>query len=597
MKTRQRLLLVLILIFAALSYLPSIRGEFTTDEFLLILDNPKVQDPEGIRSFIYDKFWTGKSKGIFYRPAVIASYALNWRLGKSDPLGYHLFNLAFYLGSVVLFFGLARKFTAGSALLAAAVFAFHPAHSESVAWIPGRTDTLAGFFMFGSWLFWLGIEGSHGARKFFIHAAMAFCALLGLLSKEIAVLLPALFLAGDWWLKGRESGIKDLVKSRIPGYLLLAATVGVYLWLRHQSLSGPGPDPATPYLSGVVFWKKPLLISRVWIEYLRLMVFPYPLRMDAYYLMKFAPASYPLWPCLVSALVCLAGLIWMGFGLMRRKLSALLMFFWLLSLAPVSHLAPFPNVMSVRFCFLPTAFYALAFAAVVLYVSKTFPFSARAASGSVLVFLLILSCYANFAYKDRFIYLRNVVMEAPDGKATHNQLGLAAFDRGWLDYSEKEFNWALRLDPGYPEAMLNLSRLKLKTGDSEAAITLLEKVISIAPDYYSAHYNLGLTLKSLGRPGEAAQAFEKAAELEPANPAPFCEQAEILFAQGRTGEARTLADLGLARSGRYLPCLKLRIKIALAGQDRKLAEQLLDQAESIAPGDKELLQLRNRLNG
>jgi protein O-mannosyl-transferase len=595
-KARQWLLLAGILILTVVSYLPALRGDFTSDEYILVLDNPGVQHPENLRAFFSDKFWTGKARGIFYRPLITASYALDWRLWKTNPLGYHMFNLAFCLGAVVLFFGLARKFTPGSALLAAAVFAFHPLHSEAVAWIPGRTDLLAGFFMLGAWLLWMKADGPSQVKRIMLYVATAICTLLALMSKEIAIILPVLFFITDWWRSEKGSGITSPVKNKMAGYLLLGAVLAFYLWLRHSALSGPGPEPARPFMSGAALWEKPLFISRVWLEYLWLMVFPHPLRMDAYYTLKFATGSYPVRLCLVSGLFWVLAIIWMALGLARRNIMALLLLFWLVSLAPVSHLIPFPTAMAVRFAFAPTIFFALAAGVLISGVSKTSPALARVAGAAVVVFLFILSMSANANYQDRFKYLRNVVKDAPEWDAGHNQLGLAAFDRGWLDYADREFRWAINISPNYPEAMLNLSRLKLKTGDAQGAIDLLQKTISLNPDYDAAYYNLGLTLKNLDRTGEAMQAFEKASKLNPENPGPLCEQAEILFGQGKTGDAKTLADRALALAGWNLPALKLRIKIAIQEQDRERAEALLKKAENIYPGDPGLIQLRNSLS-
>jgi len=577
MNARPYCLLFLILALTAAAYLPSIRGEFVSDEYLLILNNPSVQHPRGLTSFLTNKFWTGKARGIYYRPAVIFSYALNWRLGKTSAFGYHLLNLGFYLCTVVLFFGLARKWFPHAALFAAALFAFHPVHLESVAWIPGRTDLMSTFFILGGWSLWLGAGRTESGRPIVIYLTMFIAVLLALFSKEIAVLIPLFFFISDWWQKPKQQRWTELLKKRAPGYLLIAAALVIYLWLRHNALSGIGPEPAPPYLSAVPVWKKPLFICRVWGEYLRLLFFPHPLRMDAFYLHKFSPESYPLWRCLPSAVLCLILAFALALGLARRNGFALLGLFWLLSLLPVSHIIPLPNVMAVRFLFLPSVFFALALALAVFHISKFFPKTAKTTGFFIGTFFLVLSAFGNRIYESRYLYLRGVVEEAPEGQAAHNQLALAALDLGWFDQAEKEFNWALRINPDYPEAMVNLSLVKLKKREGPAAIALLQKAIDMYPEYSAAYYNLGLAQESMMKIDDAAGNFEKACQLAPENPGAFYELAKIRFEQGKITEAKKFADAGLKAADWHLPLLKLRARIAILERDQKLADQLIQK--------------------
>jgi len=595
MKNREKLLLALALGLTIIAYLPSLRGEFISDEYLLILNNPRVQHPQGLKDLLTDKFWTGKAKGIYYRPMIILSYELNWRLSGKSTLGYHLLNLGFYLGAIILFFFLARRWMPEAGLLATALFALHPAHTESVAWIPGRTDTLAGFFILLGWLLWEKAAAAKPRAKIVIYITIFLCVGLGLFSKEIAVLAPGLFFVSDWWLKPKEQGMRELLKERMFGYLLILLALLGYFWLRHQALSGPGLEPARAFLEGVPVWKKPLLVSRLWTEYLKILAFPHPLRMDGFYSHKFVPGSYPLWPSLVCGVCWAAALAAVFAGFFRRNSLAVLGLFWVMSLLPVSHLISLPNSMAVRFLFLPSLFYALALGAALSRLGKKFPRSAMSLGAILFALLFLLTLFANRGYRNRYSYLRKLVFEVPEGTVVHNQLGLAALDRGWLSSAERQFSWALALMPDYPEAMVNLSLVKLKMGEDAAARELLEKAISISPGYADAYYDLGLVLKGEGKMGEAVEHFARAAELEPQNPGPLFELGAIKFDEGELASAKDYADAALNSASWHLPSLKLRVKIALLEKDYSRAQALLGRAKELAPGDPELARLQESL--
>jgi len=595
MKHRPYLFLLLWLGLTVIAYLPSLRGEFISDEYLLILRNPRVQHPQGLKSLLMDKFWTGKARGIYYRPVIILSYALNWRLSGKNTMSYHLLNLGFYLGTIVLFFLLARRWLPAAALLSTAFFALHPAHTESVAWIPGRTDTMAGFFILLAWLLWEKAAASRFPLQIVIYITIFCCLLLGLFCKEIAVLAPGLFLVSDFWQRPQGQGMRALFKSRLAGYLLVLLALLVYFWLRQQALSGPGFEPARPFLEGVPAWKKPFLVSRLFTEYLWVLIFPHPLRSDAYYAQKFASGNYPLWPSLASGVFWASALAMLLFGLIRRHYLAVLGLLFLMSLLPVSHLIPLPNSMAVRFLFLPSVFFALAQGAVLMQLWKKFPRAVSALAALLAACLFFLTLSANLHYRERYSCLRNLVWAVPEGAVVHNQLGLAALDRGWLSRAEKQFNWALELKPSYTEAMVNLSLVKLREGDESSALSLLNRAISTSPDYADAYYDLGLVLKGTGRFKEAAVNFARASELEPPHPGPLFELASIEFSAGELAASKIHAEAALQAADWHLPSLKLRLKIALLEKDYSQAKLLWKRGRELSPGDPELARLGESL--
>jgi tetratricopeptide (TPR) repeat protein len=326
-----------------------------------------------------------------------------------------------------------------------------------------------------------------------------------------------------------------------------------------------------------------------------MMLYPYPLRIDEYYSQKLAPAAYPLGLCAISGIFWTLAILAIAIGLIRRNSFAVLGLFWMVSLLPVSHIISFPTSMAERFSFLPSAFFALAFSLLVSGAGFQSRNLARSIAAATCIFLFMLTFLSTREYKDRYVYMRGAVSEVPGAAVLHNQLGLAGLDRGWQDSAERSFNWALMLSPNYPEATMNLALLKLKQGDSSAAVSLLQKVVSISPDYGDAYFNLGMTLNRLGRTEEAEPAFEKAHQLEPENPNAAFELAEIQFNKGDWEGAKKLADSALQTAPWHLPSIKLRIRIALTEKDYALARELIPKAENIAPHDPELERFKSVL--
>ena len=131
----------------------------------------------------------GETAHTFFRPAVILSYAADMAIWGPWPPGFRLTNLLLHILCTLLVYRMARSEGLGdaAALAAGALFAAHPAHVESVAWISGRTDLLCAAFMLGAWL--------HYRRG---RTAASLCLFgLALLSKEMAITLPLLVFLAD----------------------------------------------------------------------------------------------------------------------------------------------------------------------------------------------------------------------------------------------------------------------------------------------------------------------------------------------------------------------------------------------------------------
>jgi hypothetical protein len=189
-KTRYPLLLACAL---AMAYVNSWQGAFQFDDYNVIVNNPLVHS--------WSAWLADLSRGI--RPFLKFTYTLNWTTGLG-AFGFHLFNLAVHAGNTFLVYGIAgrilreqagevsRHGTQMAAFLTALLFAVHPVQTEAVTYICGRSTSLMAFFyLAGFYAYQCGVEEK---KPVLLYAAGPVLFVLAMLSKEVAVTLPAALL-------------------------------------------------------------------------------------------------------------------------------------------------------------------------------------------------------------------------------------------------------------------------------------------------------------------------------------------------------------------------------------------------------------------
>ena len=154
-----------------LSFGGSLFGEFVWDDDPLILKNPQVRNGD-LGHLVTSSFWDSGDQHdrfrAFFRPVVLLSYAVDHALWKNQPFGYHLTNLLLHFGCCLLVYRLARdeELSRYCALAGAGLFATHPVHVESVAWISGRTDLWCAFFFLASFLAQIDLRPQGNIRNY-----------------------------------------------------------------------------------------------------------------------------------------------------------------------------------------------------------------------------------------------------------------------------------------------------------------------------------------------------------------------------------------------------------------------------------------------
>jgi hypothetical protein len=238
----------LLLVLAALPFLPSLFDPFFSDDYLHIERLAMVRPGQlvaALRSWVLraedmGAWWTPGDLAVpYFRPLVTLSFLLDHALWGMRPLGYHLTNLLLHLATTLLCLRIARHILVAPlpAWGAALIFGLHPCHTEAVAWISGRTDVVAGCF--GAAALLCHLEARAGKRRLLFRVACLLCFLLSLAAKEMALTLPAILLLYDFFFPPKEPGLGP----RLTMPAALAGTALVYLVLRGLLLGGYHTPP------------------------------------------------------------------------------------------------------------------------------------------------------------------------------------------------------------------------------------------------------------------------------------------------------------------------------------------------------------------
>ncbi len=223
---------VALLLPAILVYYKSVRYDFTTlDEQWLIVNNADLLN--GWKA-LRDAF-TKSITGLYYRPLLLTSVFIDYKIAKLSPAIYHLSNLVMHLASVLLVFKFLRlnRVARYPAFVLSLIFSLHPIMLHAVAWVPGRNDLLLCIFSLGSFIFMLQFF-EQPKLKFLIGHLL--CFVLALLTKETAIALPVIYIA--YYLVYKNENRKFLFLSLLA-WLIIGAT---WLTVRNSIVEVPVPN-------------------------------------------------------------------------------------------------------------------------------------------------------------------------------------------------------------------------------------------------------------------------------------------------------------------------------------------------------------------
>ena len=555
----------------ALVFAPLFSAGFVNyDDPVYVYENAEVRS--GLHAETLRWAWTTATAANWH-PLTWMSHLLDVSLFGLKPAGHHTTSVLLHAANAALLFAVLDRATRrrGLAATVALLFALHPLHVQSVAWIAERKDVLSTLLWFAAtWAYLRYAEAPSAARW----AAVTVLFALGLTAKPMLVTLPLVLLLLDFWPLKRR-GWKRLLLEKVPWVALAAASsVITYLVQRAgRAMGGFEQYPLPVRLGNAVLACGAYLRKTLWPNDLAVF-YPHPG-------LHLSWGAVALWGLLLAGVSAAAvrerqGRPWLFVG-----------WFWFLgTLVPTLGLIQVgEQAMADRYTYVPlvgifllavwslaewvpgrTAQAALAATAVLACAGATRMRELPAWRDSASLWTRALrvtrdnyTAMLNLSalrieqgqVQEAAALLREAVRLRPDNAMIRSNLGLVLTHLGESDEAAAHYRKALELEPNYPEAHSNLGFWLATKGRRDEAVAHWKEAIRLAPNYAAPWYNWGSLLAREGQWTEAEAKLRRALTLRPDYGEAHANLAVVLWNTGRPEEARR--EVALARQSGYRP--------------------------------------------
>ncbi len=484
------------------------------DDPVYITENKHIQ--QGTTTEVLHWAFTTHLHGHFH-PLTWLSHATDVFFFGLDPAGHHFINFLLHLINTILLFLVLKKMTGASWLsgFAAALFAIHPLHVESVAWVADRKDLLCGFFWILSlWVYTRFVEKNSYYYMFLLLLIFS----LGLLSKTMMISLPLVLLLLDYWPLGRfgkavsMSGKSDSVAKTLfrlimekAGLLVLA---GIFILLTTGAIQDLRLESKTLSL----YWQYDcFLFLQHYLE-----KFFWPGGLTVLYPYSETPAISAI------ATAALAGCVITILFIALRKRFPFLLTGWLwfiVTLLPVAGLIhDGPHRVADRYTYIPLIgliFGSTWLGAELLLENKRLRRITTGAAGLLLLIFAIISYnQAGLWRSSRTVFQHNIDL-FPYNWVGHNNLGDFFDKNGQKDQAIEQYLIALRIKPEFSKASYNLGNTYASLARHDEALQHYLHATKIYPDFVEAHNNAGVLLARKRHYLEAKRHFVSATAIDP----------------------------------------------------------------------------------
>jgi len=564
---------ILLVVVSCLVYLNSLNNGFYFDDFQYIVENQYIRSLQNIPRFFIDIDTLSSVGSWHYRPLVLVSHAVNYSIGRLNPAGYHILSLAFHIGTAYLLFLILKTMLGGGfiPLASALIFAVHPFNSEVVNYITARSSVMSGFFYLLSFYCWVKFR-SHSRRDrvdrpvglsaagdgqtlrsvptgildrpldagtdvdvgtdlqvcpqsmdrpeglslqmslrdvaSYIASLLAF--LLGMLSKELVITLPAVLFLYDLYftpVKGVTlyERLKWQLKMSAPIIPFILMVAIPYVIVRLHFLGRGILSPPKGYFLHF------LMETKVIVKYLSLLFSPSGLSVDHLIL----PAGSILEIGVILPVAVLVFVIAAAFLLCRCRdiewrLASFFIFWFFIALLPVT-LVVLQAPLQENRGYIAGAGFAVFLGTA---LNRLCQWSKREAALKILILILVMIFYTvmtigrNEIWADEFTLWKDAANKYPMSWRAHYSLGKVYYDQQMEDLAFKEFIKAVELKPGYFDALYALGLIHKKRGELEQARLVFEKAIRVEPYWMKTHMNLGEVYEKLGEMELALRKFQ-----------------------------------------------------------------------------------------
>ncbi|MBN1104206.1 MAG: tetratricopeptide repeat protein [Deltaproteobacteria bacterium] len=509
------------------------------DDYEYVVDNPHVRSGLTLENIAW-AFTSSYASN--WHPLTWLSHMLDCELYGLNPMGHHLNNLLLHLINTILLFVLFHRMTHApwQSAFVAAVFALHPLHVESVAWVSERKDVLAAFFWMLTCLTYVGHTRRPRPGTYFLCLVLF---AMGLASKPMLVTLPFCLLLLDTWPLRRDFLISvsrpstsgayrflNLAWQKTPFWVLAAASGLITLLVSrsHQAAATLEALPPGLRLENAVVSYAAYLVKIFWPQNLAFF-YPHPL------------GSRPLW-MMGGSLILLT-----AFSLLVLKTRAKFpylatgWFWYLVTLLPVIGIIQVGSqAMADRYTYIPLIGVSIMAAWGVPAVLAGWRWKKIALAPACGAILLLLSLYTHTEvghWKNGATLFRRALQVTTNNDTAHYQLGNELMRQGKLEEAVYHFKEAVKIRPDHFLARHNLGSALARQGRFDEAILHYQEAARIRPTEARLFFSLGGALAQQGRSEEAVRAYKEAVRIDPADWMSHTNLGYLLLQNGRLREA------------------------------------------------------------
>jgi len=505
----------------------SLSGAFVSDDIPLIVDNEHIRTVSDWRDYFTSGLGANSAANLHdttaYRPLVLVVFSVGFHLWGLTAWPFHLLNLLLHGLNTWLVYRLVRRWLPGlhesAALAFGLLFAVHPVHVESVAWISGVSDLLAtAWFLTALHLF----LRYRDRGRVYVMVWCVVCFVLGLLSKETVVVLPLVAALVELGVAAE--------RRRWSPVVALGATAVVYGAVRILIVGAGNLQPSVAGLG---------LFLQYGLVYAKALVIPWPLP----FFLSAARDAFARWEIVAGVLTASTMVMMIVRGSRVARWGGAM---FALTLGPALMLAfNSEPVFAGRFLYLPSAGAVVLLAASLperLFGSGKAIWPAMA---TVLLVMGALSVSATRMWLDDLSVIQHAIASAPRAPGPHHALGDYYERRGQLQEALVEYQRAADGETPRAEYFNSLGRVWGMLGDIQQSAIYYQESLALDPDGSHANNGMGNVQVLRGDYNSALGHYRKAVETDPGNAEAHYNLASTCTALGLLEEARRHQELFL----------------------------------------------------
>lgn len=494
-------------------------GFILYDDNLYVTENQHVQKGLSLESLTWAL--TATDAG-FWHPLTWLSLMLDYQVYGLNAGGYHWTNVLLHMVSTILIFlGFFRMTRAtGESALIAALFALHPLHVESVAWVSQRKDVLSTTFWLLTMLTYVRYTERPGTYRYLMVISFF---VLGLMSKPMVVTLPIMLLLLDYWplrrlparfyhqlpetVKFTETSPLRLIAEKIPLLVLAAGLTGLTFYTEGKigALKSLEMFPFDVRAANAVVSYAGYIWKTLWPVNLAI-VYPHP-------------GMLPGWQVGLSGAVLLSITLIVFFRIKQDPFLFTGWFWYVLTLVPVIGLVQIGgHGMADRYTYIPL----IGLFVIMAWGGSRLLSGLRRGRGFLLIgwgivlsILAVLSWQQNQYWRNSVTLFQHAILVTERNYLMYNNLGAAFFQQGNLNEAMACFEKSTRIKPDYADAFNNMGFVMALRGKQDQAVFYYLKALKNKPDSEKAHTNLANTLTAQEKLDEAVYHYREALKIRP----------------------------------------------------------------------------------